>query len=172
MTSDRWLLTAFGTLVTLVVLGIIWLLWPTPAQAQENWPWAEFSKQTAKQAKRQYKRRRRPQVRSYRRRAKRHHKRRREPGCQPSLSITGKQFASLSGAKARADKAWQGAARFRHGERFMDLRFARGVKYQCVHSSVENIANRATEAVGINSQLKRCQITAQPCVAPMVDAMK
>ncbi len=88
--------------------------------------------------------------------------------CAPAVSVVGDQAASTSGAKAQAEKAWQQQIRFRHGELFADPRYAKAIAYRCVDSSIRNLANRATEAIGINSQFKRCSMTAMPCQAPMV----
>lgn len=91
------------------------------------------------------------------------------PGtCQPAVSVVGDQAASTSGAKAQAEKAWQQQIRFRHGELFADPRNAMAIAYRCVDSSIRNLANRATEVIGINSQFKRCSMTATPCQAPQV----
>lgn len=89
------------------------------------------------------------------------------PYCRAMLSVVGDQAASEAGAKAQAQKAFQQQARFLHGELFADPRYAASVEYRCVRSSVRNVANRATEAVGLNSQLKRCSMTARPCMPPL-----
>lgn len=83
----------------------------------------------------------------------------------PAIVIVGDQSTSEPGAQEQARKSWNQEVRFRFGEQWADLRNADEIAFACVRSSVENVANRATEALGINSQLKRCQISARPCRA-------
>ena len=88
--------------------------------------------------------------------------------CMPGVSVVGDQSTTTNGAKAQAEKAWQQQVRFLNGELYADPRNASVISYRCVDSSIRNIANRATEAIGINSQFKRCSMTAVPCRAPTV----
>lgn len=88
-----------------------------------------------------------------------------DPRCFAPLAIVGDQAPSWTGAKAQAQKAWGQEARFRYGELFADIRYARNAQYRCVESSIRNSLNRATEAVGISSRLKRCEMQARPCEA-------
>ena len=88
--------------------------------------------------------------------------------CRSEMTIVGDQSPTLNGARAQALKAYQQEARFRHGERFADPRNAAGVRFECVRSSIKNIANRATAAIGIDTQLERCSVTATPCRAPAI----
>ena len=89
-----------------------------------------------------------------------------EGRCKPALAIVGDQSPTENGARAQAEKAFQQEVRFRHGEIYADARNAESITFACVDSSVRNLLNRATEAVGVNSQLKRCQMRATPCAAP------
>ena len=88
--------------------------------------------------------------------------------CSSAVSVVGDQAATMNGAKAQAEKAWQQQVRFLSGELYSDPRYAENIAYRCVDSSIRNLANRATEIVGINSQLKRCSMTATPCRATSV----
>ncbi len=86
--------------------------------------------------------------------------------CVGLVSVVGDQSTTIKGAQAQAEKAWQQQVRFRNGELYSDARNARKITFRCVDSSIRNFANRATEAIGINSQLKRCSMSAKPCRAP------
>lgn len=71
-------------------------------------------------------------------------------GCKEPLSDRGDQRTSEAWAKSAADKAWMQSAKFKWGERWADIRNAKGVRYECVK----------TGATGI---LQRCEIVAMPC---------
>jgi hypothetical protein len=70
--------------------------------------------------------------------------------------VVGDQHLSVSGAQAQADKAWQQDVRFYLGERWMDIKNAEGVRYECSRSSVG-------ETLG--QTLTRCEVSAIPCRA-------
>jgi hypothetical protein len=155
---------------TIVALAIFSLIAAIPAAAQpDDWPksvWKKARKdRAAKRARARHKRihTHRITTGSIRKRA----------GLQPqqcvaAVSVVGDQAASTSGAKSQAEKAWQQQVRFLNGELYSDPRNAGDISFRCVDSSIRNFANRATEVVGINSQLKRCSMTAVPCRAPKV----
>ena len=86
--------------------------------------------------------------------------------CVSLVSVVGDQATSIKGAQAQAKRPGQQQVRFRNGELYSDARNANKITFRCVDSSIRNFANRATEAIGINSQLKRCSMTARPCRAP------
>lgn len=86
--------------------------------------------------------------------------------CVSLVSVVGDQATTIKGAQAQAEKSWQQQVRFRNGELYSDARNASKITFRCVDSSIRNFANRATEAIGINSQLKRCSMSAKPCRAP------
>lgn len=79
--------------------------------------------------------------------------------CASPLTREGDQYATVTGAKAEADKAWMQAARWMHGEIYMDLHYAEGVTYACGRSSVGSVAGQV---------FYRCEITARPCKATKV----
>jgi hypothetical protein len=167
----------------LITLCFLSLIASAPATAQQpgDWPHSVWKKGTHGKAVRKAK----PKARV------RHHKRKKHvrtdrldtrrirtgsiprgatpqpEKCMPSVSVVGDQSPSTNGAKAQAEKAWQQQVRFRNGELYADPRYATTITYRCVDSSIRNIANRATEALGINSQFKRCSMTAIPCRAPL-----
>jgi len=156
---------------TLVALVILSLVATFPAAAGPNdWPkdvWKKARKDRRAAHKKKIHRKRlntsRITTGSIRKRHRRHAER-----CMPIVSVVGDQSGTANGAKAQAEKAWQQQVRFLNGELYSDPRYAGQISYRCVDSSIRNIANRATEIVGINSQLKRCSMTATPCRAPSV----
>lgn len=151
----------------IVALTIFSMMASFPAAAQpDDWPksiWKKAKKDRAKARKKKRIRTSRIKTGSIKKRA----------GLQPqqcvtAVSVVGDQAASTSGAKSQAEKAWQQQVRFLNGELYSDPRYAGAISFRCVDSSIRNFANRATEVVGINSQLKRCSMTAVPCRAPKV----
>jgi hypothetical protein len=74
--------------------------------------------------------------------------------CRPQLAVVGDQFASESGAKAEADKAWMQTARWQWGERYMAREHAERVSYECGRSSVGSVVGQV---------FYRCRISARPC---------
>lgn len=173
-----------------VALCLISLVAVAPAAAQPgDWPEAAWKKkstpsQAARNAKRRAYKKRQARTRHQHRRARTHNARfdtsRIRTGslprgsvdqpqkCMPVVSVVGDQSTTINGAKAQAEKSWQQQVRFRNGELYADPRYAQTITYRCVDSSIRNIANRATEALGINSQFKRCSMYAVPCRAPML----
>lgn len=87
--------------------------------------------------------------------------------CMPAVAIVGDQAVSEDGARSQSLKAWSQQVRFLHGELYMDPDRADERAFRCTKSSVENVGNRITEAVGVNSQFWRCQLIARPCAAPI-----
>lgn len=113
-----------------------------------------------------------PQVRGYVRRYQetdRHdHDDERSGWCLDTKRNVGDERLSEDKAKDAAAKAWTALVRFHHGEKFMDLNFAREVKYTCARSSVnDTFLGKAAEAVGQNHM--RCEIEARPCKARKVE---
>ena len=164
---------AFGLIILVLVAGM-------PKAKAEDWPYTEFSETVAgvRATKEQRRRYKRPRV--YKR-----HKRRHPHGTHPAavvkawrkldgfsdghhciaaVTTVGDQANSTEGAKSQADKAWTQLVRYKAGERYMDLRFAKSKTYTCVHSSVPNVVNRATAVVGLDTQFERCEIIATPCI--------
>lgn len=163
------------------ILIIICVLLAMPMDARAGWPESEWRKPAPniEKPKRRHVHRSRPRVKAWK------HKKRRGHGSHPAATVkawrnldgfadsklciaavatVGDQANSTQGAQAQADKAWSQLVRYKAGERYMDLRFAKQKSYTCVHSSVPNVANRATAVVGIDTQFERCEIIATPCV--------
>jgi hypothetical protein len=148
-----------------------------PAQSAE-WPYSEFTTTSAVKKphyrkrrvvrKRKTTRRRRPQVKSWRYRKPVVTAKTVNKGCKKEVIIGGDQAQSTKGARAQSIKSFAALVRSRHGELFMDIRNARDVRFRCVHSSIPNLANRATKAIGFDTQFERCTIRATPCMAPEV----
>lgn len=77
-----------------------------------------------------------------------------EPQCHRELTREGDQYASEDGAKDQAVKAWQQAARWKYGERFMSIENAVATRYECGRSSVGSVVGQV---------FYRCSIEAVPC---------
>ena len=145
-------------LATAAIVLIIIL--PTTARAE--WPPRGFFSAEPQPRTTRYYRRHRHHRRTRRVIIRRYH----DTGvCKRSMTVVGDMAQSTKGAREAALKAFQQESRFRHGERFADPRNAAGVQFECVHASIKNIANRATAAVGVDTQLERCSVTATPCRA-------
>ena len=79
-----------------------------------------------------------------------------ESRCRAFVAVVGDQFASESGAKEEARKAWMQTARWQWGERYMPIDNAEGVTFECGRSSVGSVAGQV---------FYRCRISARPCRA-------
>ena len=172
MTNKFAALAAFFLIATLLIAT-------SPSTVRADWPNDVFS--DAEEAKREAQRRRKlaAKRRAKAAKAKRIDTRNLTTGsigrkvaqprkCVAVVSVVGDQATTIKGAQAQAEKAWQQQIRFRYGELYSDPRNAGKIAFRCVDSSIRNFANRATEAIGINSQLKRCSMAATPCRAPSV----
>ena len=169
MTSKLAALAAFFLIATLLIAT-------SPTTVRADWPGDVFA--ASDKAKRDAQRRRK--LAKKRAKAKRINTSKITTGsigrrkvaqpqkCVAVVSVVGDQAATMKGARAQAEKAWQQQIRFRYGELYSDPRNAGKIAFRCVDSSIRNFANRATEAIGINSQLKRCSMSALPCRAPSV----
>lgn len=113
-----------------------------------------------------------PRVRSYvkrepaisREQAERLRQHQHDTACRPLVRVVGDQRPTEEGAKEQADKAWMQEARFRYGERFMDIaKHAKDIRYACSRSSVGELA-------GVTQH--RCEVIAVPCPAPILWGQK
>lgn len=104
------------------------------------------------------------------------------PLCMSPVMVQGLQGITEKGAEEKARDAWAAKVRTSLGERFMDLRFAAGLRKRCFRSSVgDNVLKSAAanlgERVGIMSDGAnandaaeyRCDIFAAPCEPPWID---
>ena len=80
--------------------------------------------------------------------------------CRDRRRVVGDQGLSTALAQGQADKAWQQDVRFYMGERFMDIKNAEGVRYECSRSSVG-------ETLG--QTFHRCEVSARPCRAQKIE---
>ena len=80
--------------------------------------------------------------------------------CRDRKRVVGDQHLTVAGAQGQADKAWQQDVRFYLGERFMDVKNAEGVRYECSRSSVGETLGQI---------LHRCEVSARPCRAPKIE---
>lgn len=83
--------------------------------------------------------------------------------CRDRRRVVGDQGLSVALAQGQADKSWAADVRFHLGERYMDIANAEDIKYECSRSSVG-------ETLG--QTFHRCQISANPCKAPKMEANK
>ena len=68
-----------------------------------------------------------------------------------------------SNARTAAENSWSEEVRYSHGEKLMDLKYARNIVYTCSRSSTpEGVVNRVESAVG--TWKTRCEIEARPCL--------
>ena len=88
----------------------------------------------------------------------------REQRCEAVIAVTGEEKYGTGRAKEAADSIWAERAKFLFGVRFMDLKNARHLSYECGRSST---GKRASEAVaGAAGQiLEQCELKAVPCRA-------
>ena len=89
------------------------------------------------------------------------HREKEEAQCREIRRVVGDQHLTVDGAKKAANEAWAGAVRFHHGEKFMDLSYARNINYTCSRSSIKEGG-----VTTLGQTLTRCEIEAQPCRAP------
>lgn len=85
--------------------------------------------------------------------------------CHGVIIATGDQAQSTKVATENAIVAWQGRVRFRFGERYIDINYARGQtgkdpEVVCSQSSVPDALRDKT-----NPTLYRCELSAAPCRA-------
>lgn len=87
------------------------------------------------------------------------------------IKRVGTEHIIENNAKLAAEYAWAEEVRYRYGERYLDLRYARGITYTCSKSSIpEGIVNKIENAVG--AYKTRCEIEARPCLPAPVSAEK
>lgn len=86
------------------------------------------------------------------------------PQCEDTIAVTGDEKYGTQRAKEAADTTWAERAKFLFGVRYMDLKNARHLTYECGRSST---GKRASEAVaGAAGQvLEQCELRATPCRA-------
>lgn len=80
------------------------------------------------------------------------------------LSVVGIEAFDKDKAKEQAVSAWAEAVRARIGGKFMDIRNADAVVYECWASATGNRASEKVADLG-GKELHQCEITAQPCRA-------
>lgn len=84
------------------------------------------------------------------------------PHCLGPVRREGLEVYNLDKAKESAEQMWMEAIRRHHGSKYMDLKNARRVLYDCSRASTGNRASeRATEVVG--RVLEQCTVEAIPC---------
>lgn len=86
-------------------------------------------------------------------------------GCLASVRVVGPDAWTQRGAMIKAERLWRSTVKADHGERYMDLRLARGLSTSCSRSSTnESTVGKVGErVVGQLAVRDRCEITAVPC---------
>lgn len=82
-----------------------------------------------------------------------------------SVRAVGVERYGTDRAKESADAQWMETVRAEPGSKFMDLRNAKHVSYECWQSSTGNRASEKAADVG-GKFLEQCEIRAIPCKAP------
>lgn len=100
---------------------------------------------------RRHVRRHRPRRHHHRRHARRIHH---GAHCHTRRRVVGDEKTTKARALRAAERAWMGAVRYDHGERFQDLNNAKDIRRNCDPSSVRD-------------QSVRCVVEATPCRAPI-----
>jgi hypothetical protein len=87
--------------------------------------------------------------------------------CHAREDVVGDLANSEAGALSKAERHFQATARYKHGERYLDLTNARGYRKRCDRASTnETIVGKLTEAVVGDAGVQyRCFVSAQPCKA-------
>lgn len=91
--------------------------------------------------------------------------------CMPAIESLSVEANTEDGAWKDAQRNWENLVRWKYGERFMAVGNASSVVKQCSRSSGnQSVAGRIAEnvatAIGQDGYKHRCQIVAQPCMAP------
>jgi hypothetical protein len=142
------------TLSLAIILGLCACVsQPATSQAGSYWYDGHFHK-IKKHTYRKKKRHHRP--------SRKHVKTDKDPDkewhCIDTQRGVGTQWANEGGAEEAARKDWMETVRFDHGEKYMDITFAKDYRHRCSRSSVGEVAGNV---------LYRCEVKARPCKAPM-----
>jgi type IV secretory pathway component VirB8 len=85
------------------------------------------------------------------------------------VRVVGVEHATEAAAKEAAIRQWQATVRYDYGERYLDIDNARHMRWRCDRSGTnETVAGRVESAVtGGAGYLKRCIVSAVPCMMPL-----
>jgi len=91
------------------------------------------------------------------------------PGsCKVPLDSLGNDVRGEDDARLAARKAWMELARWRYGERYMELANARDTYFQCNRVQAPLTEGKIGDKGDKFSHLSRCELRATPCAAPIV----
>jgi hypothetical protein len=88
--------------------------------------------------------------------------------CVDSVKAVGVEKYGTARAKESADASWMETVRASPGAKYMDLRNAKRVTYECWQSSTGNRASEKAADVG-GKYLEQCEVRAHPCRAPKTE---
>lgn len=88
--------------------------------------------------------------------------------CTDVVRAVGVERYGKDRAKESADASWMEIVRASPGSKFMDLRNAKHVTYECWQSSTGNRASEKAADVG-GKFLEQCEVRAHPCRAPRTE---
>ena len=86
--------------------------------------------------------------------------------CVDPIRSVGIEKYGRERAKESADGQWAETVRARIGGRYMDLKNARRVTYECWQSSTGNRTSEKLTEGASRQVLEQCEVTAYPCRAP------
>jgi hypothetical protein len=84
--------------------------------------------------------------------------------CKGIVVSTGHEAYGRTKAKEEGEQAWMEETKSKYGARYMDLRNARRVSYECYRSSTGNRASEKAQDV-VGRFLEQCRIEARACRA-------
>lgn len=92
--------------------------------------------------------------------------------CMPAIESLSVEANTEEGAWKDAQRNWENKVRWRYGERFLSILNAQAIMKRCSRSSGnQSVAGRIAEnvgnAFGADGFKHRCEIIAQPCMAPI-----
>ncbi len=88
--------------------------------------------------------------------------------CGDMVRAVGVEKYGKERAKEAADASWMEIVRASPGAKFMDMRNAKHLTYECWQSSTGNRASEKAADVG-GKFLEQCEVRAHPCRAPRVE---
>lgn len=92
--------------------------------------------------------------------------------CKGPLDALGNDIRGIDDATTAARRAWMERARWRYGERFMEINYARDTHIQCSRTEAPLTDGKVGKALDDRTHLSRCEIIATPCAAPLTKVDK
>lgn len=130
--------------------------------------WPTFDSDRERRHYRQHRHRYYPQVRAWRQRYRppvpaipaNHH-----AVCLHEVRALGTPHVTEDAARGAAQRHWQATVRYDHGEKYMNIETAQGVKWRCARAETnETTVGRVAETItGGEAWRMRCEVVARPC---------